>query len=210
MPITQTDATQIATRIQPIFNQVLNEYDFGKYPATDYQRFKNSFSSFSATNIDIQDSLIWKWGHWRKQNFPQHHRGLITQIQELWPQFIVSGYSNASARTFEWWRTQLANRTRYITVAYITHLVHHNEPLPIIDQHNFRAMNALIGYLHPERKAKKKPSNWNDIVSLKTFMLLLCNAMPNRTFGELDRFLMMYGRHYAAWRPRSERNCFYY
>lgn len=198
MPITQTEANQIATRIQPIFNQVLNEYDFGKYPAADYQRFKITFSLLATPNPDIQDSLIWKWGHWRKPNFPQHHRDLIAEVQMLWPQFIVSGYGNTSARTFEWWSTQLANRTRYITVAFITHLVHNSEPLPIIDQHNFRAMNAFIGCLHPERKAKKKPSSWNDIVSLKSFMLLVCNSIPNCTFGELDRFLMMYGRNYAA------------
>lgn len=198
MPINQNEANEIANRIEPIFDQVLDEYDFRKYPANDYQRFKTSFSALNNPNPDIADALIWKWGHWGKANFPQHHRDLIEEIQGLWPQFITNGNGNTSVQTFEWWSTQLANRTRYITVAYITHLVHHNEPLPIIDQHNFRAMNSLIGCLRPERRAKKKPSNWNDIATLKSFAQLVRNSIPNRSFGELDRFLMMYGRNYVA------------
>ncbi|WP_289133069.1 hypothetical protein [uncultured Spongiibacter sp.] len=197
MPINQNEANEIANRIEPIFDQVLDEYDFRKYPANDYQRFRTSFSALNNLNPDIEDALIWKWGHWGKANFPQHHRDLTEEIQGLWPQFITNCNGNISVKTFEWWSAQLANRTRYITVAYITHLVHHNEPLPIIDQHNFRAMNALIACLRPERRAKKKPSNWNDIATLKSFVQLVRNSIPNRSFGELDRFLMMYGRNYV-------------
>jgi hypothetical protein len=43
MPITQIEANQIAWHINPIFQQVLNEYDFGKYPAEDYERLKYHF-----------------------------------------------------------------------------------------------------------------------------------------------------------------------
>jgi len=198
MPINQNEASEIVNRIGPIFDRVLNEYDFGKYPAEDYQRFKISFSALNIPNTDIEDALIWKWGHWGKANYPQRHRDLIAEVQRLWPQFITSGNGNSAGNTFEWWRAQLVSSTRYITVAYITHLIHYDEPLPIIDQHNFRAMNALIGCLRPERKAKKKPSNWDDIATLKSFMQLVGSSIPNRSFGELDRFLMMYGRNYVA------------
>ncbi|MBU6206012.1 MAG: hypothetical protein KJS45_11570 [Bacteroidetes bacterium] len=33
---------------------------------------------------------------------------------------------------------------RYITIAFITHLVHHSKGIPIIDQRNFRAMNYFL------------------------------------------------------------------
>jgi hypothetical protein len=46
---------------------------------------------------------------------------------------------------------------RYITVSFITHLIHHNE-IPIIDQHNFRAMNFLENKFNLEN-SKKSPSN---------------------------------------------------
>lgn len=37
---------------------------------------------------------------------------------------------------------------RYITIAFITHLVHHFKGIPIIDQHNFRAMNYFTNNLY--------------------------------------------------------------
>ncbi len=198
MSIDLTDANKIAAYIQPVFLQVLNEYDFGKYPASDYQRFKMSFSTLNNQNPDIKDALIWKWGHWGKPNFPQHHKMLIEEIENLWPEFVMSDNCTSSSQTFEWWRKKLVKQTRYITVAYITHLIHHTEPFPIIDQHNFRAMNALIGYIYPKRKAKKKPSNWNDIVLLKSFIEHLCDTNLTCTYDELDRFLMMYGRNHVV------------
>lgn len=198
MAINQLEAEQIANRIIPIFNQVIDVYDYRKYPAQELQQFKESFSSLRIENYHIRDALIWKWGHWGKPNFPQHHRELITKVEQLWTSFIESGCGVSSNQTFAWWQEKLASRTRYITVAYITHLVHHREPLPIIDQHNFRAKNSLINHLRPGIRSKKKPSNWNDIAELKSFMTLVCNAMEGKTFSELDRFLMMYGRNYAA------------
>jgi hypothetical protein len=198
IPITQNETNQIVARITPIFNQVLNEYDFGKYPAADYDRFKTSFAGLTNLNNDIADAMTWKWGHWGKQNYPQHHKNLIVEIQSLWPQYVGAFNKNTSEQTFQWWRGRLNRQTTYITIAYITHLIHHQEPLPIIDQHNFRAMNSLLGCVRQPMRSKKKPSNWNDIIALKNFMSSIQAALPQRTFSELDRFLMMYGRNYAA------------
>lgn len=195
---TEAELNRITAKIQPIFDSVLNEYDFQKYPAREYTHFKSRFSSLSTSDSDIERALIWKWGHWGKQNYPQKQRNLIAEIQTLWPKFVASSSKDTSVSTFQWWQTQLNRRSRYITVAYITHLIHHNEPLPIIDQHNFRAMNSLIGLIDKSAAFKKKPSNWTDISSLKLFMATLHTAMPNRDFSELDRFLMMYGRNYAS------------
>ena len=197
MPITQAEAKQIVTRISPIFQQVLTEYDFRKYPAADYVRFQASFSALSVPNHDIEEALVWKWGHWGKTNYPQSHRDLIATIQGLWTVFVGSGFSITPARTFDWWRTSLNSTTSYITTAFITHLVHHSDPLPIFDQHNYRAMNFLICCLRQGVKPKKKPSTWADIVDLKSFMTLLHSAMPGKNFAEIDRFLMMYGRNYC-------------
>ncbi|MCU0493847.1 MAG: hypothetical protein MUD01_19830 [Chloroflexaceae bacterium] len=193
MAITEREAAQIVEQITQTFEQVLNEYDFRKYPAANYDHFKTTFSKLNPTNSDIENAMVWKWGHWDKPNYPQHHKDLISEIQSHWPQFVASGSSATSRQTFEWWQKALQTHTRYITVAYITHLVHHAEPLPIIDQHNFRAMNALIKSVRPGTTSKKKPSSWNDIVTLKLFMSLVVAAMPDRSFSELDRFLMMYG-----------------
>lgn len=188
----------IAIKITPIFDKVLNEYDFGKYPSEPYTKFKDSFDALDCSKNDISDAMIWKWGHWGKPNFPQHHKNLIREIQILWPKYIASSVNNTSQQTFNWWSFQLNRQTAYITTAFITHLVHHQEPLPIIDQHNFRAMNSFLideGVIYT---SKKKPSNWEDIVALKDFMTLIQVALPSKSFSELDRFLMMYGRNYAT------------
>ncbi|WP_034098565.1 hypothetical protein [Pseudomonas rhodesiae] len=194
---TPSEATLIAARIAPVFDAVLNEYDFLKYPAAHYQAFKTSYSARTAQNPQIADSLLWKWGHWGKPNYPQRHRNLIAEVEGLWPRFIGSGCAQAPDQTFQWWQAQFKRQTTYITSAYITHLVHHSAPLPIIDQHNFRAMNALFETVRPSQKRKKRPSSWNDIQVLKDFMSQVLVAMPQRSFSELDRFLMMYGRNHV-------------
>lgn len=182
-------------KIYPIFYDVIREYDCRKYPTNQYKKFRNSFASLNASNTDIHNALIWKWGHWGKPNFPQRHRELINEVTQLWPHFIQSNWTKTSNETFTWWKNKLENRNknRFITIAYITHLVHYLEPVPIIDQHNFRAMNELKGNKNP----KKRPSKWGDILELKNFMELIC-AELNCDFETLDRFLMMYGRNHVA------------
>jgi hypothetical protein len=204
MSITTTEAQKVAKTIDPVFDQHLEKYNFDKYPAADYCRYKTSYSSFSNPNTDIHDSLILKWGHIGKKNFPQHQKQLIKDVEKLWPEFLSFEKRNASADTFQWWRKKLP-KTSYITVAYITHLVHHGEPLPIIDQHNFRAMNHLLGSIRSDYTIKKKPSTWDDIAELKLFMVAVLQCLPKRNFGELDRFLMMYGKSIKPRKPRKSR-----
>lgn len=194
MPLTQQEAQQIADRITPVFAGVVAEYDFRKYPAAHYARFKQAFSTIQSTGQDIADALLWKWGHWGKLNYPQAHKDLIHEVQGLWPQFLASGQHLTSNQTFDWWRTQLA----FISAAYITHLIHHAEPLPIIDQHNYRAMNSFLRAVRANHTSNKKPSQWAHIVDLKGFMTTIQPLLNGPSFQELDRFMMMYGRNHVT------------
>lgn len=198
MPITSTEADQIAQKIRPLLSAVASKYDFMKYPADEYGALKDQFAAMTATHESIERALVWKWGHWGKPNYPEHHRRLIAEIQGLWSDFSKSGAIAQPHDTFEWWQGRLGRSTTYITSTFITHLVHHERPLPIIDQHNYRAMNALIASVRPGHGYKKKPSNWSDIASLKSFMVLLCERLPGVGFGDLDRFLMVYGSKHVA------------
>ena len=198
MPLTLTETDHIVQKISPILLTVTNEYDFRKYPANEYHALKDEFAALAAPQASIEKALVWKWGHWGKPNFPQHHRVLIAEIQALWKDFLDSEATRRPHDTFRWWQGRLGRSTTYITAAFITHLVHHQQALPIIDQHNFRAMNALIASARPGHCHKKKPSNWDDIALLKSFMDLLCERLPAIGFGDLDRFLMMYGRNHVV------------
>ena len=191
--INQTEAQQIAQFIFSCFKQVSQKYDFKKYPKSVYVRCKLKFSALNPDRQDIHDALVWKYGHWRKSNFPAAHRNVISQVQGLWPQFIKTGNHHSPHGTFKWWQNKWP-KTRYITVAFITHLIHHNSAIPIIDQHNFRGMNNLIAIVRKNYSYKKLPSSWQDILDLKDFMCALLPHLNNVNVSELDRFLMMWGK----------------
>jgi hypothetical protein len=190
-----SEIQRIAHAIAPKFQQVLSEYSFSKYPADSYLDFRHAFAQHAPSEQQIAQSMIWKWGHVGKANFPQEHRRLIAEIQQAWPDFVASGHQRTPLATFDWWTQRL--QRAYISVAFITHLIHHEAPLPIIDQHNFRAMNHLIAGIRPGWHIKKRPSQWADIMTLKAFMQALCQATPGLTFSDLDKFLMMYGRSHV-------------
>lgn len=197
--IPQSDRNYIIQVIYFYFSQISKKYDFKKYPKCVYDRCKLKFSALNPANQDIRDALVWKYGHWGKSGFPCTHHNLIRAVQKSWPQFIKTGKHHSPCGTFQWWESKLP-KTSYITVAFITHLIHHKSGIPIIDQHNFRAMNALIYMVNENHRYKKRPSSWQDILDLKDFMAMLLphlNAAPsvkNVDRSELDRFLMIWGK----------------
>lgn len=204
MQINQTEAKQIAGFILFCFKQVSQKYDFKKYPKCVYDRCKLKFSVLNPANQDIHDALVWKYGHWGKrgkQKFPKAHSNVISEVQGLWLQFKETGnHHHPPHDTFKWWKNKIKRpKTRYITVAFITHLIHHNweipdSAIPIIDQHNFRAMNSLIAMVKKNHSYEEKPSSWQDISDLKDFMCALLPHLNNVDISELDRFLMIWGK----------------
>lgn len=193
MNLTSNEVIAIADTIGAIFDSHLSSYSFKKYPAEDYARYKSVFSQKTVANNEIHASLVWKWGHVGKNNFPQKQLELIHKIENLWPEYVQTKDCTDAISTFQWWRSKLP-QTAYISAAYLTHLIHYADPLPIIDQHNFRAMNSLVKAVRPNHEATTVPKNWKDIADLQEFMSAVLSHLPGRSFGELDRFLMMYGR----------------
>lgn len=206
MQINATEAQQIAQFIFFCFSQISKKYDFKKYPKCVYDRCKFKFSALNPGKQDIHDALVWKYGHWGKSNFPGKHRTLISEVQKLWPQFIKTGKHRLPQDTFQWWQSEWRPKKRYITVAFITHLIHHRSKIPIIDQHNFRAMNHLIA-MKKNHSYKKAPSSWQDILDLKDFMAILLPHLNNVDRSELDRFLMMWGKNVKKkYKPDYNKN----
>lgn len=191
----------IAGEVQATYSEHFAQYSYIKYPAQDYQRFKRTFSAFNAS-AELDLALLWKWGHWGKANYPSKQGTLINEISALWLKYLkwVGALADTPApkATFLWWNERLG-RVRYITTAYLTHLIHPHD-VPIIDQHNFRAMNHLIS----AQQSKKKPSNWDDIVHLKCF---LNEATTKLQYSEsdFDKYLMMYGRALKPRKPKTSR-----
>jgi hypothetical protein len=189
----------IAGEVQSTYSEHFAQYSYTKYPAQDYQRFKQTFSAFEP-DVELDLALLWKWGHWGKTNYPGKQGALITEISALWDEYLkwvgVLADAPSPKDTFHWWSERLG-RLRYITSAFLTHLIHPRD-VPIIDQHNFRAMNHLLRVHQP----KKKPSDWSDIAHLKRF---LTEATTKLQYSEsdFDKYLMMYGRALKPHKPKT-------
>ena len=187
--------------VQANYKEYLAQYSYIKYSAQEYQRFKRIFSEFNAI-AELDLALLWKWGHWGKSNYPSKQGALIKEVSALWIKYLqwvgTLADSPAPKATFLWWNERLG-RVRYITTAYLTHLIHPHD-VPIIDQHNFRAMNHLI----VAHQSKKKPSGWDDIVHLKRFLNEVTTKLQYSESG-FDKYLMMYGRALKPRKPKTSR-----
>jgi len=178
------------------FDFFVKQYDEKKYPSKIYHIAKKRFSSFTADAEAIKLALELKWGHIGKTNYPNNHKLLIKDIVGEWENFINSNHDKKSPdKNFEWWKNKLAGKSssRYITIAFITHLIH-NEEIPIIDQHNYRALNFFTNNLSLSSDFKKRPSNWNDILILKEFTDTILPHLNNTNPQDFDKFLMMFGK----------------
>ncbi|MGL4318234.1 MAG: hypothetical protein ACRCTL_16660 [Pseudomonas sp.] len=189
----------IAGEVQATYSEHFARYSYTKYPEQDYQRFKQTFSAFKA-DVEMASALLWKWGHWGKTNYPSKQGALITEVSALWGEYLkwVRALKEAPSprATFHWWSKKLG-RLRYITAAYLTHLIHPRD-VPIIDQHNFRAMNHLLRVQQP----KKKPSDWGDIAQLKSFLTEAASRLQYAE-SDFDKYLMMYGRALKLRKPKT-------
>ena len=94
---------------------------------------------------------------------------------------------------------RFGGRNRFITVAFLLHLLYPSQ-VPIVDQHNFRAVNALMAGARHGWLSKKRPSRYSDIRLVGDFMTAVLDAWRRLTPDsvpcerELDKFLMMYGK----------------
>lgn len=174
----------------------VKQYDEKKYPPQIYHTAKKNFSNFKADGETIKLALEWKWGHINKNNYPETHKKLVSEIINEWHNFINSSHDKKSPENnFEWWKNKFGRKTstRFITVSFITHLIH-NKEIPIIDQHNYRALNFFSNNLSLSSTFKKSPSNWDDIIKLKEFTDTILPNLNNTDAQYFDKFLMMFGK----------------
>ena len=146
----------------------------------------------------LRDALLWKYGHLGKPTIPPAHELLISQLQRGWPA-AVTALPGAPDDAFVAIERDFGGKTRFITVAFLLHLLHPRK-VPIIDQHNFRAVNALLASVRPAWKIKRRPSQYADISLVAAFMEAVLTAWRRRapesvpSNRDLDKFLMMYGK----------------
>lgn len=194
------ECRSLASAIAPQLEHYAARNDDAKYSPSVYAAVLRDFrrKPSSVGPDSLRDALLWKWGHLGKSKIPGHHSNLIQEIQRGWRGWAGRLGSNAKA-DYEVMRERLGGKQapRFITVSFLVHLLH-QDAVPIIDQHNFRAMNALIKGVRPTWISKRAPSQFADIERLTEFSVAVLENWPAR--GEapsprkLDLFLMMYGK----------------
>jgi hypothetical protein len=200
-----SEMEKIAAKISPVFDHWVSQYDEQKYPPLEYERFKTVFGSNFCDTTIIQDALEWKWGHSKKvknkKGYPRTHTELIAEIRIAWADFEEDGARGAPETTFQFWKNKLNRPTSYVTTAFITHLVH-SRVVPIIDQHNFRSVNHFMTFVRTDSKTKERPSNWCDVLLVKSFSDQLAASLEKNS-DQIDRYLMMFGRDLKQRKMRS-------
>jgi hypothetical protein len=195
----------------PDFENYVVKYDERKFPPSVYDQLRRALRSpLKVTHDDIRGAFIWKFGHTRKTQIPDSHETLISEIQQNWPQ-LSKALNGSTEAVFRRFAASIRGRTpRYITVAFLLHLLRPKD-IPIIDQHNFRAMNHYLRAVRGDWEPKSKPSTHDDLVALSAFMIGVrsqwetTDASTKPTELSLDRFLMMYGKGLKPRKPRSAK-----
>ena len=196
LSLTEDETHKILSAISGIFQTHLTKFSAGKYPDEDYDGFLRVFADPTTVGEPaIRSALLWKYGHWNKSNYPQRHDQLIARVVELWPDLVATLPATPRA-VFTY--LHMNSGVPYVSAAFLTHLLFPLD-IPIIDQHNFRAMNHLLMAVRPEWTHRQIPSSYEDLLNLKTFMQAILENGSRAAHGEpssrdLDKFLMAYGK----------------
>ena len=206
--LSPADLDLIIETLNGRFAKCLAGYDERKYPADAYALIVKAFAAPSDTSDgDIERALKWKYGHWRKLNYPAQHREMARRIAARWRVFRDRADRDPRA-IFDFWTEALQGRTTqpFITVTFLLHLLR-PAGFPIIDQHTFRAMNHLLRSVWPDWQGKGKPSTYADLMTYTEFFNRLHSRWATRAGApsrlELDKGLMVFGQELKRERSRT-------
>lgn len=194
----------IARRIAQDFECVVARYDTVKYPPAIYLELLQRFGEPARVRAtDIRLALVWKYGHVGKPRIPGGHERFAGEIWRAWPR-LTAELPYTARDVFNQMERLFGGPKRFITVAFLTHLMFPNW-VPIIDQHNFRAVNQFMRSRIPAWPVGLRPTGYYDLDFLSSFMrqLLVCWPTPAQvpTPRALDLYLMMRG----AWLKQQAR-----
>jgi hypothetical protein len=197
--LSQQEKQAIVDSIRLDFANKVRRYDSRKYPENVYERLRIIFRTPQAvTREDIRDALVWKYGHWHKKGYPSSHKHIISKVQNEWSEFLRRQDWDAQ-QAFNHWMDRLKNHQCFITVSFLVHLLWRDQ-IPIIDQHNYRAMNSLLKGIRPNWNVRKKPSRFGDLLDLGEFMKdiqdhwSVCGYPAPPDMRSIDKYLMVSGQ----------------
>jgi hypothetical protein len=207
------EARLVVELIRPRFHHYVARFDESKFPSDVYVKVKQAFETpRTVTGEDVRLAVLWKFGHLVKVNetskIPGSHEELISELQRKWPA-LSSELAESTYDIFLQLGDAIGRKRRYITKSFFLHLLRPNE-IPIIDQHNFRAMNDYLTRLRSGWRSRFKPSSYEDLTRLSAFITGVLSTwatidpMTVPSERAIDRFLMMFGKELKAQLKRSK------
>lgn len=184
------------------FGYYLARYDEAKYPPQILERLRLLFSRpdwFRPEDVEL--ALRWKFGHLGKEDYPSTQRALARKIAGLWPEHRIRADESPQEVMVRW--REFVGSTSFITICFLLHLVAPDE-WPILDQHNFRAVQRLLADRRRTLAAKARPSTADDLVLVRDFVAgvrhvwVRVNRRPAPSAAAVDRYLMMFGKALKA------------
>ena len=191
---------EVVEAIRVFFEPISAKYDERKYDPVTLEQLKTRFAKpRNVRAADLENAVRWKYGKLRQRALPQAHQQMIAAVQEAWPSFVATNPGTAE-EAFEFWDNALS-ATSFITKSFMAHL---SFPalLPIIDQHNWRAVRYFAGRYGDQAPLSKVPRSLDHIMVVGWFMAGVrvqweADHPPAPTMQALDRYLMMFGKHVA-------------
>lgn len=195
--LTELETGAIIRHIDMQLWRYANEYDERKNPPAELARLRALFATpDSVSERDILAALLWKYGHTLKRNYPHGHRELASRIARLWPDNSMRSTQDPRSDFLKW--RNLLPPTSFVTICFLLHLVHGS--LPILDQHNYRSVNAHLVDVRPRFPMKPTPRQFEDLLLVRDFGIAVLSWWERHsdsvrpTADILDRYLMMHGK----------------
>ena len=116
------------------------------WPSVDHSARRRFGRGAGVPKETIRDALMWKWGHLGKPVIPSADMALIVDIQQGWNE-AVADLPNVPSDAFAVLHQRFGPQ-RFVTIAFLLHLVRPAD-VPIVDQHNFRAVNWFMREVRP-------------------------------------------------------------
>ena len=198
-PPSEAEAQAIVQEIMPQFERRVSQYDAKKYPPNVYEEVRQAFQVPATVSLEtLRTTLLWKYGKLGRRGYPKKYEKLTQELHKDWLETFTKFPAEPSL-AFERLDKRFGPKKRFITLAFLLHLCFPRQ-IPIIDQHNFRAVNSFMSDVRSGWRTKEKPSRYLDIACFAGFTKAVLAAWSRTeatvpTDRKFDQFLMMYGKN---------------
>ncbi|MBD3195991.1 MAG: hypothetical protein GF317_13100, partial [Candidatus Lokiarchaeota archaeon] len=168
MNLNEIERRKIAEAINENLEAYCSNFDSLKYPEEPYIKWKKAFANPCVDNKNfLKEAFEWKYGHWGKDNYPESHKTIISKFCNNWEEFVEKNKFDMKD-IFDYWEKVLKDHQNFVTIAFITHLIH-SENIPLIDQNTFRSMNYILKKVKNNSFSENKPSCIDDLKEYTDF-----------------------------------------